>query len=459
MWSTSFDYPAASAAGRDARGGGAVGEGRHARLPGAGARADGRQLGLERPRWVGKRGIDRAPCRLSGLSPLRARQSRQSIRAGGSIPPPSMPQFGTGAPVIGSARAVPGALGPRPTRSRSASATRTLTYRAAARRGDRVAEQVDGRRARRGVGGERARDRRRASSARCWPASRSRRSTRRPATQRARAHPRPTRDPELVLCPPGVELPAALPSAARRRRPRRARAATSRTSPATRRRRSSSTRRARPARRRAPCCRGARSPPTSTRWPRRGSGPATTSSPTALPLFHVHGLILGMLGPVRRGGGVHHLGRFSAEGAAAALAGRRDDAVRASRRCTTGSPPTPSRTPTICRALGRARLLVSGSAALPAIEHERIERLTGQRIVERYGMTETLMNTGVRASTASAGPATSARRWTDVELRLRRRRRRPDRRGRRRDDRRDPGARARTSSSSTSTAPTRPPRR
>jgi malonyl-CoA/methylmalonyl-CoA synthetase len=40
---------------------------------------------------------------------------------------------------------------------------------------------------------------------------------------------------------------------------------------------------------------------------------------------------------------------------------------------------------------------VSGSAALPATDHRRIERATGQRIVERYGMTETLMNTAVRA--------------------------------------------------------------
>ena len=28
----------------------------------------------------------------------------------------------------------------------------------------------------------------------------------------------------------------------------------------------------------------------------------------ALPLFHVHGLILGILGPIRRGGGAYHLG-------------------------------------------------------------------------------------------------------------------------------------------------------
>jgi malonyl-CoA/methylmalonyl-CoA synthetase len=48
--------------------------------------------------------------------------------------------------------------------------------------------------------------------------------------------------------------------------------------------------------------------------------------------------------------------------------------------------------------LANARLLVSGSAALPAAEHARLERLTGQRIVECYGMTETPMNTAIRAS-------------------------------------------------------------
>jgi malonyl-CoA/methylmalonyl-CoA synthetase len=47
--------------------------------------------------------------------------------------------------------------------------------------------------------------------------------------------------------------------------------------------------------------------------------------------------------------------------------------------------------------LKQARLLVSGSAPLPAPEFNRIEQLTGQQIVERYGLTETLMNTAVRA--------------------------------------------------------------
>jgi malonyl-CoA/methylmalonyl-CoA synthetase len=49
-------------------------------------------------------------------------------------------------------------------------------------------------------------------------------------------------------------------------------------------------------------------------------------------------------------------------------------------------------------AVGGARLLVSGSAPLPAADHRRIARATGQEIVVRYGMSETLMNTSVRAS-------------------------------------------------------------
>jgi malonyl-CoA/methylmalonyl-CoA synthetase len=56
------------------------------------------------------------------------------------------------------------------------------------------------------------------------------------------------------------------------------------------------------------------------------------------------------------------------------------------------------RDPRIASGISRARLLVSGSAALPATAHERIAAATGQRVVERYGMTETLMNCAVRAA-------------------------------------------------------------
>jgi malonyl-CoA/methylmalonyl-CoA synthetase len=115
-----------------------------------------------------------------------------------------------------------------------------------------------------------------------------------------------------------------------------------------------------------------------------------------LPLFHVHGLVIGILGPIRRGGAAPHLRRFSSQGVAAALA--------QGATMVFGVPTMYHRLvadaeqdSALAGALGRARLLVSGSAALPAVDHERIERLSGQRIVERYGMSETLMNTSIRA--------------------------------------------------------------
>ena len=116
----------------------------------------------------------------------------------------------------------------------------------------------------------------------------------------------------------------------------------------------------------------------------------------ALPLFHVHGLVVATLGTLRRGGSVRHLGAFDPAGVAAALGAdatmlfavptmyhRLADAAAAD--------------PAIALGLRGARLLVSGSAALPAAEHARIEACCGQRIVERYGMTETLMIASVRA--------------------------------------------------------------
>lgn len=115
-----------------------------------------------------------------------------------------------------------------------------------------------------------------------------------------------------------------------------------------------------------------------------------------LPLFHVHGLVLGVLGPLRRGGSVRHLGRFSTEGVTREL--------NSGATMVFGVPTMYHRVaqalpgePELAKALGRARLLVSGSAALPVHDHERITAATGRRVIERYGMTETLMNTSVRA--------------------------------------------------------------
>ncbi|GGZ73962.1 acyl-CoA synthetase [Streptomyces echinoruber] len=136
----------------------------------------------------------------------------------------------------------------------------------------------------------------------------------------------------------------------------------------------------------------------------------------ALPLFHVHGLVLGVLGPLRRGGSVRHLGRFSAEGVARELNGGATmlfGVPTMYHRLAEALPTDPE----LVRALASARLLVSGSAALPLHDHERIAAATGRRVIERYGMTETLMNTSVRAD-GEARPGTVGVPLPGVELRL-----------------------------------------
>ncbi|MFF0193288.1 acyl-CoA synthetase [Streptomyces anulatus] len=157
----------------------------------------------------------------------------------------------------------------------------------------------------------------------------------------------------------------------------------------------------------------------------------------ALPLFHVHGLILGVLGPLRRGGSVRHLGRFSPDGVARELAsggtmlfgvptmyhrlaevldGPADGSAPGTPAAGGGSPAGAGRD-ALAGALAGARLLVSGSAALPVHDHERIAAATGRRVIERYGMTETLMNTGIRADGVPR-PGTVGPPLAGVELRL-----------------------------------------
>ncbi|MEU9035235.1 AMP-binding protein [Streptomyces sp. NPDC048352] len=108
-----------------------------------------------------------------------------------------------------------------------------------------------------------------------------------------------------------------------------------------------------------------------------------------LPLFHVHGLVLGVLGALRTGSRLVHTGRPTP--AAYAAAGG---------SLYFGVPTVWSRIaaePESAAALSGARLLVSGSAALPAPVFRDLERLTGHRPVERYGMTETLITVSGRA--------------------------------------------------------------
>ena len=107
-----------------------------------------------------------------------------------------------------------------------------------------------------------------------------------------------------------------------------------------------------------------------------------------LPLFHVHGLILGVLGALRAGSKLVHTGRATPEAYAAAGG-----------TMYFGVPTVWGRVaadPRHAAALSSARLLVSGSAALPVPVFERLRALTGQVPVERYGMTETLITLSTR---------------------------------------------------------------
>lgn len=137
----------------------------------------------------------------------------------------------------------------------------------------------------------------------------------------------------------------------------------------------------------------------------------------ALPLFHVHGLVLGLFGALRVGGGLHHVARFEPS--------LLTDAIAASRSAMLFAVPTmihrlidaAESDAAIGRALVGARLVVSGSAGLPAREHRRFEAITGRGIVERYGLTETLIVCGVRAD-EGARPGYVGRPLRGVEVRL-----------------------------------------
>jgi fatty acid CoA ligase FadD36 len=110
-----------------------------------------------------------------------------------------------------------------------------------------------------------------------------------------------------------------------------------------------------------------------------------------LPLFHVHGLVLGALGALRVGSRLIHTGRPSPE--------RYAKAAGEGGSLYFGVPTVWSRLvaePESAKALSSARMLVSGSAALPVPVFEQLRSLTGHEPIERYGMTETLITLSTR---------------------------------------------------------------
>ena len=107
----------------------------------------------------------------------------------------------------------------------------------------------------------------------------------------------------------------------------------------------------------------------------------------ALPIFHAHGLFVAVNVSLNVGASMIFLPKFDIDvvmdkiGSATTMMGVPTFYTRmlADARCTPEN-------------LGHMRLFVSGSAPLLAETHREFEAKTGQRILERYGMTETTMN-------------------------------------------------------------------
>jgi len=112
-----------------------------------------------------------------------------------------------------------------------------------------------------------------------------------------------------------------------------------------------------------------------------------------LPLFHVHGLVLGLLGSLRIGNRFVHTGKPTPAGYAQA--------------CSESGGSLFFAVPTVwsrivadssaAEALRAARLLVSGSAPLPVPVFDRLAELTGHQPIERYGASESLITLSTRA--------------------------------------------------------------
>ncbi len=125
----------------------------------------------------------------------------------------------------------------------------------------------------------------------------------------------------------------------------------------------------------------------------------------ALPLFHVHGLCIGVHGMLLRGCTVDLLPRFEADAVI--------DAMGEGGTIFMGVPTMYSylvkaldKEPTRAQAMRGARLYTSGSAALSADLFEAFEAHTGHRILERYGMSETLLTVSNPYEPARRKPGT-----------------------------------------------------
>lgn len=110
----------------------------------------------------------------------------------------------------------------------------------------------------------------------------------------------------------------------------------------------------------------------------------------SLPLFHVHGLCIGVHGTLLQGSAAVVHDRFDAQAVASAM-GDGGTIFMGVPTMYALLAKAMDEDPTVASRLSNARLLTAGSAALSVHLFERFERETGHRILERYGMSETLI--------------------------------------------------------------------
>lgn len=133
----------------------------------------------------------------------------------------------------------------------------------------------------------------------------------------------------------------------------------------------------------------------------------------ALPIFHIHGLFVAVNMTLVAGASMHFLPKFDAEAIvdllphATVLMGVPTFYSRLSK--------SDELTPERCATM---RLFVSGSAPLLASDHETFATRTGHAILERYGMTETGMNTTNPYGGGLRKPGTVGKPLSGTEIRV-----------------------------------------
>ena len=112
----------------------------------------------------------------------------------------------------------------------------------------------------------------------------------------------------------------------------------------------------------------------------------------ALPLFHMHGLGVGLHGTLTMGARAVLQPTFDPDAVLDAITDR-DGSIGRQATMFFGVPTMYSRLVASPRAaeLSALRLCVSGSAPMPAELHDAVREASGQHVIERYGMTETVM--------------------------------------------------------------------